>query len=874
MQRLGHYQIAEKIGEGGMGVVYKAVDTRLDRNVAIKVLPAERVADEERRKRFALEAKAASALNHPGIITVHDIGNDDGVDYIVMEFVEGKTLGSMIGRRGMRVSEALKFAAQVADALAAAHAAGIIHRDLKPANVMITPGGQVKVLDFGLAKLKAPPIEDTDETRSVLTTEGLVVGTAAYMSPEQAEGKELDARSDIFSFGAMLYEMVTGQRAFGGETFLSTLSAVVRTEPKPVQEAAEGVPAELARIIGRCLRKEPSRRFQTMADLRVALEELKEESDSGRLAAQRQVAKKGRSHYWLVAAAVLAAVAAGIWIGRQGTAPEEKAATPSPITSYAGAVNHPALSPDGNQVAFSWDGEKHDNTDIYIKLVGAGPPLRLTTNPAADRFPEWSPDGKQICFRREIDSTRLEVIVIPALGGSERKLAEGMIGPGLAWSKDGQAIFASIRETISGGHGLIALRIDTGEVKKLTVPSQGAWMGDVYPSVSPDGRRLAFSRALTRANAEIYVVELTEKNEVSGAPQRVTFENRSSLRPAWTPDGQHIVFSSGSGGSATMPYLMTIPASATGQHATRLAGGEGGEWPSVSQDGKLVYLRWVRDDNIWRLSLRDGKPAGQERFIFSTRRDLEARFSADGKMLAFASERSGACEVWVCGADGSNAVQLTNFGSEVTSAGRWSPDGQRIAFLSNKEGQQELYVVRSAGGAARRLTNHPAHESAPSWSRDGKWIYFASNREDGFQVWKMEVDGAAGPVRVTHGGGYAAIESVDGKTLYYSKRDEHALWAVWEMPVGGGPERLLIRSLGTWGDFDVTSTGIYFIDSMDAGAKIRFHRFRDGADVVLGTVEKRPSFGLAASPDDSAVLYSQFDQESTEVMLLERIRIP
>jgi dipeptidyl aminopeptidase/acylaminoacyl peptidase len=227
----------------------------------------------------------------------------------------------------------------------------------------------------------------------------------------------------------------------------------------------------------------------------------------------------------------------------------------------------------------------------------------------------------------------------------------------------------------------------------------------------------------------------------------------------------------------------------------------------------------------------------------------------------------------VCGADGSNPVQLTAFGSDVTAAGRWSPDGQQIVFVSNKEGQQEIYVMRSGGGAARRLTNNPAHESAPSWSRDGRWIYFASNRTDGFQVWKVTAAGTGDPVRVTRGGGYGAIESLDGKMLYYSKRDEHAVWAVWEMPAAGGPEKQLIRSIGTWGDFDVSAVGVYYIDAARAGAKIRLHRFSDGADLVLGTVEKRPSFGLTVSPDDRTILYSQFDQELTELMLLDRIQI-
>ena len=263
---LGHYQITEKLGEGGMGVVYKARDTHLDRFIAIKTLPPERVADADRKRRFIQEAKAASALNHPSIITIHDIDQADGIDYIAMEYVAGKTLDELIPRKGMRLSLALKYAVQIADALAQAHGAGIIHRDLKPSNVMVDEHGLVKVLDFGLAKLTeaAGPEAETAATR---TGAGTILGTAAYMSPEQAEGKHIDTRSDIFSFGSMLYEMLTGQRAFRGDTRASTIASILREEPRPISQVAEGLPRDAEKIVRRCLRKDPDHRFQAMPDL-------------------------------------------------------------------------------------------------------------------------------------------------------------------------------------------------------------------------------------------------------------------------------------------------------------------------------------------------------------------------------------------------------------------------------------------------------------------------------------------------------------------------------------------------------------------------------------------------------------------------------
>ncbi|MEK7407209.1 MAG: protein kinase [Acidobacteriota bacterium] len=379
---IAHYQVLDKLGEGGMGVVYKARDTHRDRFVAIKVLPPEKVADPERKRRFVQEAKAASALNHPNIVTIHDITSDAGCDFIVMEHVAGKTLDQLIGRKGLKLSEALKCAVQMADALAKAHAAGIIHRDLKPGNVMVTGDGLVKVLDFGLAKLTEPL---TGEEAPTQTAEGTIVGTVAYMSPEQAEGKPVDTRSDIFSFGSVLYEMLTGQRAFKGDSRVSTLAAVLRQEPALM---GEEVPAELRRVVARCLRKDPARRFQHMDDVKIALEELKEESDSGSLVSTAPQRKSRRRLIWLLAGVTLVAVAAlATWLARRGAEAPPADARAVPLTSFAGYEEHPSFSPDGTQIAFSWNGEKQDNQDIYVQLIGTGSVVRITTDPAPDRVP-------------------------------------------------------------------------------------------------------------------------------------------------------------------------------------------------------------------------------------------------------------------------------------------------------------------------------------------------------------------------------------------------------------------------------------------------------------------------------------------------------
>ncbi len=396
-----HYQIIETLGRGGMGVVYKARDTHLDRFVAIKVLPPEKVADPERKLRFVQEAKAASALNHPNIIHLYDIAEADGVQFIAMEYVAGETIEQMIRRKGLRLNEALKYSIQMADALAKAHSAGIIHRDLKPANIMVTGDGLVKVLDFGLAKLAETATSEFGETATVRalqgphTEEGTVVGTTAYMAPEQAEGKKMDARSDVFSFGSVLYEMVTGRRAFHGDSKMSTLSAIIKDDPRSVSSITPEVPRDLERIIFQCLRKDPDRRFQHMDDLKVALLDLEEESYSGKLSGVDTRLPSGRRRsrlaWWAAGLGiVLLLLAAGLWVRFHRPATSAGLAPRTvPLTSYVGNECCPSFSPDGNQVAFVWDGPAQDNQDIYVKLIGTEHAVRLTNDPAPDHSPAW-----------------------------------------------------------------------------------------------------------------------------------------------------------------------------------------------------------------------------------------------------------------------------------------------------------------------------------------------------------------------------------------------------------------------------------------------------------------------------------------------------
>ena len=703
---LGPYEILAPLGAGGMGEVYKARDTRLGREVAIKILPAERVADEERRRRFIQEARAASALNHPNIVTVHDISESSGTDFLVMEYVRGKTIDQLIGRSGMRVSEALRCAVQIADALARAHAAGIVHRDLKPGNVMLNEDGVVKVLDFGLAKLAAQ--DDVGDSQTTLTmsagltpksAEGAIVGTVAYMSPEQAEGKRVDARSDIFSFGSMLYEMVTGHRAFSGNSSASTLAAVLKEDPKPPTLLAEAVPKELERIILRCLRKDPARRFQITADLKVDLEEVKEESDSAGLSPER--AASPRSRRWAAGAVVVATIlAAAVWALR----PQRETALPalklSPLTTYPGLEYYPSFAPDGNQVAFAWNGEKQDNWDIYVKVVGSGAPQRLTSDPAEDRFPTWSPDGLHIAFSRGG-----AIFLFSPPGGPERKLVDFEVSSPMSWSPDGKWIAATQRTTRDRPGGLFLVPLEGGENVRITSRNQP--LEDKSPAFSPDGRRLAFVSCSSGISCDVHVLELGTGYSVKGEPRRLTRRGTYSSGLAWTPNGQALVFSAALAG-ATADRLWKVPVADSGEPEQLDLFGNG-IWPATSAHGnRLAYSTNELDLDIWIFD-----KSGSRKHISSTRDDTNAQFSRDGKRIAFVSTRSGVAEIWVANVDGSRCMQLT-FSQRDTGTPRWSPDGRWIAYDALiAEGSRDIWVIDSSGGRSAAADRTSGSGSSP-----------------------------------------------------------------------------------------------------------------------------------------------------------------
>lgn len=881
---LGRYQIISPIGKGGMGEVYQARDVRLDRTVALKLLPAEVAADKERMRRFVREAKAASALNHPNVAHIYEIGEEGSLSFIAMEYVEGQTLADRINGQPIEVSEIIKIGIQIADALDEAHRKGITHRDIKPANVMLNERGLVKVLDFGLAKVAQPIAQNIacDKSTMARTAPGVVMGTVPYMSPEQAVGDDVDHRSDIFSLGVLLYEMLAGRRPFAGATVSETIAAILRDEPPSLSDHLPGVSRELAKIISRALRKDREDRYQAAKDLLLDLQSLQQESRSaGSFAAVNRGAKRPTlfTSRWmpaLSALVVLLVAAGGVfgWYFRR-EAPPPLIGRPLPFTSFPGFEINPALSPDGKQVAFAWNGDKQDNFDIYIKQVSSNVWVPLTKNSAEDFSPAWSPDGNNIAFLRRLDANRNELLVISALGGPERKLADVVMAderrsrqPALAWSPDNHWLAVSDRETGDVSEGLFLVSVQTGEKRRLTRSPASAFR-DFAPSFSPDKRTLLFTRSSKLGStAEIYLLSLSEDFAPIGEPRQMKTGERFVRSPVWTSDGRYILYLAASHvGKRDQTELRKIAASGVGK-SEQIEVLEG-TINEMSLGRHLVYMRSTNDSDIWRAEIPpNGRPASQPKvFISSTRADEQPRYSPDGKKIAFGSDRSGAEELWIADADGRNPVPITSFGGPLIGAKDWSPDSQRLVFHVRLEGQADIFTISAAGGVPKRLTTNPADDFSSSYSRDGRWIYFGSARSGQAEIWKMPAEGGEA-VQLTSIGAHMPFEAPDGKTLYFLHLNQPK--GIWNMPVAGG-EAVQVTGPVNEEAYAVGAEGIFYSPAPDATQKgsFRFLSFATGKTRTV-VVTERPIGGMIGiSPDQRFLAFAQSVQFNRDLMLIE-----
>jgi serine/threonine protein kinase/WD40 repeat protein len=860
-----------------MGEVYKARDPRLNRFVAIKVLRAERIADEEHKRRFLQESRAASALNHPNIVTLHDIFVDNGRACLVMEYVPGKTLNALIPRTGMRVGELLRIAIQLAEGLSAAHAAGIIHRDLKPSNIMESESGLVKILDFGIAKLTERDELSEDNATWTLNTKReavTLIGTAAYMSPEQAEGRRVDARSDIFSFGAVLYEMAAGRRAFAADSQAAVINAVLNQEPKPLREVSPGVPIELERIIMRCLRKDPVRRQQHMSDVRVLLQELRDQSESAK-GEPMPVSKPRRfKRRWLVtAAAMLTATAAvGLWLARSR---EEQPPRMVPLTTLAGVENFASFSPDGNQVVFCWDGEKQNNWDLYVKMIGDANTLRLTADSAPDALPAWSPDGRQIAFLK--GGQRPGLYLISSLGGPEQKVAD--LGHAVmdevrasapVWSLDGKFLIVAKPwnrpKTDPNDGALILFPVQGGEPRPLVVPEFGR--SYQFPAMAPDGRSLAFASCEDSGpGCALLLVDVNADLQLQGPPRRISEVPAQIAGMTWNTDGRSIVYSAGT--SVNDYFLWRVDSA--GRKPKRLdIALQGAMFPAIASRAKrLAFTRSAVEQDIRRLQL-EGR---SEPFLVSSMLDSNAQFSPDGRRIVFASQRGiDRVSIWLSDANGGSLAQITRGPGRYDGSPRWSPDGRWIAYDAlGSDRRRKINVVESSGGQPREVTRGQWSSNVPSWSRDGKWIYFTSDRTGRPEIWRIPFSGGAAE-QITRGGGYVALEAPDRKTLYYTKSGSYSGVPLYANPLGAQEEKIILHQVAGRG-FVVFEDGIYYLTlTGPRTAEIRFYEFAGGRSRTVGSIAGPVGLGLSVSPDRRTFLFTELLAAGTDLMLIENFR--
>jgi eukaryotic-like serine/threonine-protein kinase len=701
--RLGPYEVLVPLGAGGMGEVYRARDTRLGREVAIKVLPERFVSDPEALARFEREARAVAALSHPNILAIHDFGRDGSTVYAAMELLEGHSLRDLLASSRIAPRKAVDYARQICEGLAAAHEKGIVHRDLKPENLFVTRDGHVKILDFGLARMsEMEPSGDTrSPTAAVATEPGVVMGTVGYMSPEQVRGRVVDYRSDIFSLGAVLYETLSGRRAFQRETAAETMTAILKEEPPEIAGSGSQIPPALDHIVARCVEKAPEQRFQSARDLGFALAE--SSSISGAPVPAAAFARSFRTRpLWIAGAAVAALLMAiaAFWAGRRSrpaSGGSDFSSARFERLTLGGSATDPAISPDGKQIAFVRREGKE--LDIFVQRVGGQNAVNLTRGSGFDnREPAWSPDGARLAFRSERDGGGL--FVMGASGEALRKLIPEGFDP--AWSPDGKWIAYDDGPSDDPYHMLGSVNsihsVDVASGATRVIYSGGS-LGAALPSWSPDGRRIAFF--VIRKNGWRDIVTIaSEAGRAKGELASVTNDRPLDWAPFWSGDGRFLYYGSDRGGTLGLVRIAVDPktgAPAGTPEAIPLPSTDALRF-TLSRDGRsLAYQVDTSDSRILRFPIRAGVSLGAPELVMS-------------------------------GLPPTNYLAL-------------SPDNRRIALESGNI-RESLYILDTADQNLNQITSDDSKYFEPRWSRDGSEIFFYSTRGGSYQIWRIRPDGS------------------------------------------------------------------------------------------------------------------------------------
>ncbi|HTY41704.1 MAG TPA: protein kinase [Thermoanaerobaculia bacterium] len=807
--RLGPYEILSAIGAGGMGEVYKARDTRLDREVAVKVLPEHLAASEEIRQRFEREAKTISQFSHPHICALYDVGREGDVEYLVMEFLEGESLADRLGKGALPTEQILRYGIEIADALDKAHRQGIVHRDLKPGNIMITKSG-VKLLDFGLAKplatAGARPVSGASvmateaQVSQPLTERGTILGTFQYMAPEQLEGGEADSRSDIFAFGAVLYEMATGRKAFTGKSQASLIGSILRDDPAPVSEVAPMVPPAFNRVIKTCLAKDPEHRFQTAHDIKLQLEWIQEGGSQAGLPAPVVARRKNREKLaWAVAAvAVVAAAAATFGWARRAPKPPRlirfEIATPPEVV----ALDTPRISPDGRVVAFN-AADTTGKAEIWLRPLDAlqGHPLPGTEG--AGR-PFWSPDSKFIGFFADGKLKKVDIA-----GGPPQKICDAPSGSDGSWNPegvilyDGRAADPIMRVPAAGG---------TPVPEVLKDPKVSAQIG--WPEFLPDGKHYFYMSLAPKSEDSTYRIGVLGSKEskpfasaqtlITYAPQGYLLFVRDRTLVAQRFDasslktlGEPVPLAEKIGIDSVGLARFSVSREGTLVYRTGEAGarlqwvdrngkelevvGDQGEvrTPAISLQGDR--LAFTVDDprsgtsDIW---VRDLARGTNSRLTFGPPDHVAPAWSPDGKWIAYRVSTNGPSSLAVKAADGTGEEKILLKGETVTVPTDWSRDGRYVAYTqANKEGNLDLWALPVSGeGKPILVLQTPFNESNGMFSPDGRFMLYQSNESGRIEIYVRSFPGPGGKWQISTAGGADPHWSADGKEITYRTLDQ------------------------------------------------------------------------------------------------------
>lgn len=857
--KLGPYEILDPLGVGGMGEVYRARDTRLSRDVAIKVLPADLASNPERLGRFNQEGRSASALNHPNIVSVYDIGTQDSIFYLAMELVDGKTLRHVLTDGVIPLKKVLHIAAQLADGLAKAHAAGIIHRDLKPENVMIARDGLAKILDFGLSKFVGS-LPEQDSKPEIQTRAGILMGTVGYMSPEQASGQPVDFRSDQFAFGAIFYEMMTGKRAFDRSTPVETLAAIISQEPEPVGSLNPEIPAPIRWVVERCLAKDAEDRYASTRDLARELQNIRDRvseigsSSEGLTVLQTPLTRKTRKNRGIFIGLSAGLLATALTLGYFFTRTQSVEPPVLQYLTYSGHDRSPAASPDGKAIAFASD--RDGSLRIWLKQLDGPGEIALTSGP--DAFPRFSPDGSMIVFIRK-EGSYSSLYRVSVLGGEPRKLIQD--ANSADWSLDGRNIV------------FIRMKNDQGRYNSsiLVTNADGTSMREIayfkglqlqHPRWSPDGKWIvARTIPFGQVTTPLFVISADGKEKRAiNSPRKLGWFSAA----VWST--QHtLIF--------TEPTSIVAARSSTsgriveqdirsGKIRTLFWSPTLGNTVDIVSSGSLVLDAISSRESLHEVALGEKKHSQQDKWLTrGISNDREPAYSPDGKSVIFSSNRSGNLDLWVVSTETGVLSRITD-----DSAEDWDPaftrDGKNILWSSSRGGHFEIWTAKTDGTDIRQITNDGADAENPTSTPDGKWIIYASYNPAKLGLWKIRNDGS-GATQIVAGNSDLPETSPNSQYILYrdARADPFAYIRVVRLSDNVVlPFRIRVRYTSRHEDLTVGSGGrsrwmpdgrsIAFLDLNEDGIQGIF--VQDFNPLMDTSKTRRPLIGFErASPTES-----------------------